>query len=79
MIIIDTQQLRHLLFVSMEDYMKHVGLDEESAIYMKCLKKLENMSTYEILKMNKNEEMFKLADFCIKGDINQIWNSNIWK
>ncbi len=73
MVIIDTQQLRHLIFVSMEDYMKRIGLDEESPIFMNCLKKLKKMSTHEILKMNKNEEMFKFADFCIKGDTNQVW------
>ena len=78
MTIIDTQLLKHLLYNSMENYMKNMGVDEESPIFIQCLKKLKNMSTYEILKLNKNEEMFKFADFCIKGETNQIW-CNIWK
>ena len=76
--ILDSTKMKWLIYDSMSDYMKEMGFSETDDTYIRALKKLKNMSTYEILKLNKNEEIFKFADFIIKDETNKIW-CNIWK
>ena len=76
--ILDITKMREFLYDSISDYMKKMCISETDDVYIKTLKKFKNMSVYEILKLNKNEEKFRFADYLINNETNQIW-CNIWK
>ena len=76
--ILDITKMREFLYDSISDYMKKMCISETDDVYIKTLKKFKNMSVYEILKLNKNEEKFRFADYLINNETNKIW-CNIWK
>lgn len=75
--ILDIAKIRLFLCDSISDYMKKMCISETDEVYIKTLKKFKNMNIYEILKLNKNEEKFKFADYLINNETNQIWSS-LW-